>query len=263
MAREEQTDSEGRNGESAMSHATTSCATSSTAQATSSLARLVIKEDSSGPQASGRGQIDTEAGTEARVPVIDAGMDQRAEEVEWDCGGAGEEIDESRGVGKAGVETRGEGEEGDDWEVHDTSGYATGNSENEEHYSQSEGCTARGCGEDDAIWEVSDDAGVERAGEGMVGSKGWEVEDVADTHGAEHESEEEWEVEVVRAEGGEGYGKTRGASKQGRKRLSKFDIRCPPGGEEKIVLYVTSLQGIRKTYSDCAIIRGVLQVLLP
>ena len=236
-----------------MSHATTSYATSSTAQAASSLARLVMHEDSSGAQASSRGRTSIEVGVDARIPVIDAELNQGAEEVEWDC------AEEAREAGTVGVGAGGEGEEGNDWEVHDASEYTTGNSEN-----QSEECTPRGSGVDVVTWEVSDDVGPETAGEANKGSKEWEVKDVKGTHGAVLEKGDEWEVvreEPVFGRVGE-CEKMRGGTVEGRKSLSRFDIQCPPGGEEKIVLYVTSLQGIRKTYSDCAIIRGVLQVLL-
>lgn len=35
-------------------------------------------------------------------------------------------------------------------------------------------------------------------------------------------------------------------------------IKVPPGGEEKVVLYLTSLRGVRKTYEDCCGVRMVL-----
>lgn len=41
--------------------------------------------------------------------------------------------------------------------------------------------------------------------------------------------------------------------------LDSFDLRCPPRGEEKVVLYFTSLRGIRKTYEDCCELRLILQ----
>ncbi|KAJ7534187.1 hypothetical protein O6H91_13G084200 [Diphasiastrum complanatum] len=41
--------------------------------------------------------------------------------------------------------------------------------------------------------------------------------------------------------------------------LEKFEIRCPPGGEERVVLYFTSLRGIRKTYEDYNNMRMTLQ----
>ncbi|CAH8338238.1 unnamed protein product [Eruca vesicaria subsp. sativa] len=35
-------------------------------------------------------------------------------------------------------------------------------------------------------------------------------------------------------------------------------LRCPPGGEESVVFYTTSLRGIRKTFDDCNMIRFLL-----
>ncbi|MCO5610996.1 hypothetical protein L7F22_065244 [Adiantum nelumboides] len=41
--------------------------------------------------------------------------------------------------------------------------------------------------------------------------------------------------------------------------LEKFDILCPPGGENSVVLYTTSLRGIRKTFEGCNSLRSVLE----
>ncbi|KAH7278523.1 hypothetical protein KP509_38G044900 [Ceratopteris richardii] len=41
--------------------------------------------------------------------------------------------------------------------------------------------------------------------------------------------------------------------------LERFEIKCPPGCENKIVLYFTSLRGIRKTYEDCRAVRLILK----
>ncbi|KAL2636407.1 hypothetical protein R1flu_007886 [Riccia fluitans] len=41
--------------------------------------------------------------------------------------------------------------------------------------------------------------------------------------------------------------------------LSKFDKKCPPGGEDRVVLYITSLRGIRKTFEDCNQLKIILQ----
>ncbi|MCO5561793.1 hypothetical protein L7F22_015417 [Adiantum nelumboides] len=41
--------------------------------------------------------------------------------------------------------------------------------------------------------------------------------------------------------------------------LDLFPIKCPPGGDETLVLYTTTLRGIRKTFEDCNIIRKTLQ----
>ncbi|KAK8672096.1 hypothetical protein V6N13_110470 [Hibiscus sabdariffa] len=40
--------------------------------------------------------------------------------------------------------------------------------------------------------------------------------------------------------------------------LEDFEERCPPGGEDCVVLYTTSLRGIRKTFQDCTSIRYLL-----
>lgn len=41
--------------------------------------------------------------------------------------------------------------------------------------------------------------------------------------------------------------------------LQGFEERCPPGGSESIVLYTTSMRGIRKTFEDCTSIRFLLE----
>ncbi|MCO5584817.1 hypothetical protein L7F22_038749 [Adiantum nelumboides] len=46
---------------------------------------------------------------------------------------------------------------------------------------------------------------------------------------------------------------------QNEQTLDSFELRCPPRGEEKVVLYFTSLRGIRKTYEDCCELRLILQ----
>ncbi|MCO5577160.1 hypothetical protein L7F22_030984 [Adiantum nelumboides] len=43
--------------------------------------------------------------------------------------------------------------------------------------------------------------------------------------------------------------------------LDQFEMRCPPKGEDNIVLYFTSLRGVRKTYQDCCALRLILQGL--
>ncbi|WOH02332.1 hypothetical protein DCAR_0521721 [Daucus carota subsp. sativus] len=42
--------------------------------------------------------------------------------------------------------------------------------------------------------------------------------------------------------------------------LLEFEEKCPPGGENKVILYTTGLRGIRKTFEDCARIRFLLQI---
>ncbi|KAJ1294377.1 hypothetical protein BS78_01G141800 [Paspalum vaginatum] len=43
--------------------------------------------------------------------------------------------------------------------------------------------------------------------------------------------------------------------------LEPFERRCPPGGERAVVLYTTSLHGVRKTFEDCARVRRLLEGL--
>ncbi|CAI5460276.1 unnamed protein product [Closterium sp. Yama58-4] len=42
--------------------------------------------------------------------------------------------------------------------------------------------------------------------------------------------------------------------------LSRFEVNCPPGGEQLVVLYVTSLEAVRKTHADCVKMRALLKV---
>lgn len=41
--------------------------------------------------------------------------------------------------------------------------------------------------------------------------------------------------------------------------LQQFEQKCPPGGENSVVLYTTTLRGIRKTFEDCNIARSVIE----
>lgn len=41
--------------------------------------------------------------------------------------------------------------------------------------------------------------------------------------------------------------------------LSDFEYKCPPGGKDAIILYTTSLRGIRKTFEDCNMIRFIIE----
>ena len=43
--------------------------------------------------------------------------------------------------------------------------------------------------------------------------------------------------------------------------LEAFERRFPPGGERAVVLYTTSLRGVRKTFEDCARVRRLLEGL--
>jgi hypothetical protein len=39
---------------------------------------------------------------------------------------------------------------------------------------------------------------------------------------------------------------------------SKWCFRAPPGGEDRVVLYFTSLRGSRKTFDNCCIVKLIL-----
>lgn len=40
--------------------------------------------------------------------------------------------------------------------------------------------------------------------------------------------------------------------------LVEFEEKCPPGGSDSVILYTTSLRGIRKTFEDCNTIKFLL-----
>lgn len=41
--------------------------------------------------------------------------------------------------------------------------------------------------------------------------------------------------------------------------LDKFEKLCPPSGENKLVIYLTTLRGIRKTYEECNAVKSVME----
>ncbi|KAM7532242.1 hypothetical protein LguiB_035652 [Lonicera macranthoides] len=41
--------------------------------------------------------------------------------------------------------------------------------------------------------------------------------------------------------------------------LLHFEEKCPPGGDDSVILYTTGLRGIRKTFEDCTSIRFLLE----
>ncbi|KAG2631731.1 hypothetical protein PVAP13_2NG044719 [Panicum virgatum] len=43
--------------------------------------------------------------------------------------------------------------------------------------------------------------------------------------------------------------------------LLDFPARCPPGGERGVVLYTTTLRGVRRTFEDCNGVRALLENL--
>uniref|UniRef100_A0A0A9DJ67 Glutaredoxin domain-containing protein n=1 Tax=Arundo donax TaxID=35708 RepID=A0A0A9DJ67_ARUDO len=47
----------------------------------------------------------------------------------------------------------------------------------------------------------------------------------------------------------------------GQDPLLDFPARCPPGGEGAVVLYTTTLRGVRRTFEDCNGVRALLECL--
>ncbi|KAH0975042.1 hypothetical protein GBA52_016941 [Prunus armeniaca] len=47
--------------------------------------------------------------------------------------------------------------------------------------------------------------------------------------------------------------------KSKRDPLSEYPERCPPGGADSVVVYTTSLRGVRRTFEDCQKVKGVLE----
>ncbi|KAK1562018.1 hypothetical protein Q3G72_004954 [Acer saccharum] len=43
--------------------------------------------------------------------------------------------------------------------------------------------------------------------------------------------------------------------------LQLFEKKCPPGGENAVVIYTTTLRGIRKTFEDCNNVRSIIESL--
>ncbi|MBA0709226.1 hypothetical protein Golax_024273, partial [Gossypium laxum] len=41
--------------------------------------------------------------------------------------------------------------------------------------------------------------------------------------------------------------------------LDKFYQRCPPNGENRVVIYTTTLRGIRKAFEDCNADRSAIE----
>ncbi|KAK9093995.1 hypothetical protein Scep_025464 [Stephania cephalantha] len=41
--------------------------------------------------------------------------------------------------------------------------------------------------------------------------------------------------------------------------LSQYPGKCPPSGADAIVLYITSLRGVRKTFEDCSRVKSVME----
>lgn len=43
--------------------------------------------------------------------------------------------------------------------------------------------------------------------------------------------------------------------------LEGFEMICPPNGENKVIMYATTLRGVRKTFEDCNAVRSAIQGL--
>ncbi|GAB2235881.1 hypothetical protein Drorol1_Dr00026326 [Drosera rotundifolia] len=41
--------------------------------------------------------------------------------------------------------------------------------------------------------------------------------------------------------------------------LDKYEAKCPPGGANAVVIYTTTLRGIRKTFENCNVVRSVVE----
>ncbi|KAG8374520.1 hypothetical protein BUALT_Bualt10G0003500 [Buddleja alternifolia] len=52
-----------------------------------------------------------------------------------------------------------------------------------------------------------------------------------------------------------------GISKDLSSFLNGFEMICPPNGEDKVVMYSTTLRGVRKTFDDCNCVRSAIQGL--
>lgn len=46
-----------------------------------------------------------------------------------------------------------------------------------------------------------------------------------------------------------------------RHMVEKFEALCPPKGDKRVVLYTTSLRGVRKTFEDCEAVRSAIRGL--
>ena len=54
-------------------------------------------------------------------------------------------------------------------------------------------------------------------------------------------------------------GKYDSVAKLKRDPLSEYEENCPPGGGERVVIYTTSLGGVRRTFEDCNRVRDILE----
>ncbi|MCL7040853.1 hypothetical protein MKW94_024972 [Papaver nudicaule] len=51
----------------------------------------------------------------------------------------------------------------------------------------------------------------------------------------------------------------RSLSKEQESLLALYEKKCPPGGETSVVIYTTTLRGIRKTFEECNVVRSVIE----
>ncbi|OVA06022.1 Glutaredoxin [Macleaya cordata] len=51
----------------------------------------------------------------------------------------------------------------------------------------------------------------------------------------------------------------RSKSQDSESMLELFEKKCPPGGENAVVIYTTTLRGIRKTFEDCNAVRSIIE----
>ncbi|KNA24726.1 hypothetical protein SOVF_013220 [Spinacia oleracea] len=58
-----------------------------------------------------------------------------------------------------------------------------------------------------------------------------------------------------------GVTKTTKCDNVANSKLDQFELLCPPNGENKVVLYTTTLRGVRKTFEGCNAVRSVIQGL--
>ncbi|KAF5179231.1 Glutaredoxin [Thalictrum thalictroides] len=48
-------------------------------------------------------------------------------------------------------------------------------------------------------------------------------------------------------------------AKESEMMLESFEKKCPPGGENAVIIYTTTLRGIRRTFEDCNNVRSVME----
>lgn len=52
-----------------------------------------------------------------------------------------------------------------------------------------------------------------------------------------------------------------GKSFEGLSLIDRYEMVCPPNGENKVVIYTTTLRGVRKTFDDCNAVRSAIEGL--